>query len=269
MPDADAFPTMNPEQDLELLAEAAREAGRLAMSYFGRDPKVWNKENNSPVTEADLAVDHYLASELRGARPGYGWLSEETTDDKTRLSHERLFVVDPIDGTRAFIHGEADWSVSVAVVEAGRPVAAALYVPVAEDLYLATAGSGARLNGTTIAVNGRSQLSGAHVAGPRALRERTALQDAGINQDDPIRSLALRIALVADGRRDAAIATARSHDWDLAAADLLVQEAGGQLTDLDGRALRYNRADVRHPALIATSPSLRDALGEVVRSVLG
>ena len=269
MPDVDVSPATSPEEDLELLAEAAREAGRLAMGFFGHDPRVWNKENNSPVTEADLALDQYLARELRGARPGYGWLSEETTDDKARLSHDRLFVVDPIDGTRAFIRGEMDWSVSVAVVEAGRPIAAALYVPVQEELYLATAGDGARLNGAAIAVNGRSELAGAHVAGPRALRERTALLEAGINQDDPIRSLALRIALVADGRRDAAIATARSHDWDLAAADLLVQEAGGQLTDLDGRALRYNRPDVRHPALIATSPALRDALGTIVRAVLG
>ncbi|MDJ0930252.1 3'(2'),5'-bisphosphate nucleotidase CysQ [Breoghania sp.] len=268
MLDADTTSAPSAAQDLELIADAARQARWLAMNYFGRDPRVWNKENNSPVTEADMALDDYLGRELRGARPGYGWLSEETTDNKEWLSHGRLFLVDPIDGTRAFIRGEEDWMVSVAVVEARRPIAAALYAPVVEDLYVATIGDGARLNGFLIAVNERSALAGVHVAGPRSLREREALLEAGINQEQPIRSLALCIALVAAGRRDAAIATARSHDWDLAAADLLVQEAGGQLTDLDGRALRYNRSDVRHPALIASSQVLRSALEAIVRNAL-
>ncbi|WP_321335586.1 3'(2'),5'-bisphosphate nucleotidase CysQ [Breoghania sp.] len=254
--------------DLKLIAEAAQEAGRIAMGYFRRDPKVWNKENNSPVTEADMALDTFLGNELRRARPDYGWLSEETTDDKARLKHDRLFIVDPIDGTRAFIHGEDDWSVSVAVVEAGRPVAAALYVPVPGELYLATSGGGAQLNGGVISVSQRSELAGAHVAGPRSLRGQKTLMAAGLDQDVHIRSLALRIALVAAGRRDGAIATRHANDWDLAAADLLVQEAGGQLTDLDGRTLRYNRPDVRHPVLVATSTTLRASLSEIVRSVL-
>ncbi len=268
MQDDDRAGGVGAADDLTLIAEAAQEAGRIAMGFFGRDPKVWNKENNSPVTEADMALDAFLGNELRAARPDYGWLSEETTDDMMRLERERLFVVDPIDGTRAFIHGEEDWSVSVAIVEAGRPVAAALYVPVPGELYLATAGGGAQLNGGAIAVSGRSELAGAHIAGPRSLRGQKALAAAGLDQDVHIRSLALRIALVAAGRRDGAIATRHANDWDLAAADLLVQEAGGQLTDLEGRTLRYNRPDVRHPVLVATSSALRVSLSEIVRSVL-
>lgn len=266
MPAADALST--PRDDLRLLADAARDAGQLALEFFGRNPRVWHKDNKSPVSEADMAVDAFLARQLTGARPGYGWLSEETTDDESRFRCRRLFVVDPIDGTRAFIGGDADWTVSLAVVEAGRPLAAALYAPVEDDLYLAIAGGGATLNDTAIAVSDRTSLDGAHVAGPRSMRDRTALMEAGLNQESPIRSLALRIALVAAGRRDAAIATARAHDWDLAAADLLVQEAGGRLTDLDGNVIRYNEADIHHPALIAAPAALAPALGDLVRSVV-
>jgi len=250
--------------DLALLVAAAREAGQIALGYFKRDPKVWTKGANSPVTEADLAANHALHATLTGARPNYGWLSEESADTPDRLDRRRLFVVDPIDGTRGFIDGNPDWCVSVALVEDGAAVAAALFVPAREELFEATAGGGARLNGDAIRVSDRQALEGARIAGPaRHLRAM-----AGHGMDPRERrftpSLAYRFALVACGRVDVATARPGAYDWDLAAVDLLVQEAGGTLRDLEGAPLRFNDAIPRHPALIASTPGLASAAMAII-----
>ncbi len=252
------------ETDAALIGQAARDAGAVALNYFKRDPKVWTKDNNSPVSEADLAVDAFLRERLGGARPEFGWLSEETDDTRDRLSRDHIFVVDPIDGTRAFIDGRQDWTVSIAVVADGRPIAAALYAPVHDELFVASAGSGAMLNGETMAPGTRADLAGARVAGPRSILRHTALKEAGINAAGFIPSLAYRLALVGTGRFDAAVARPRAHDWDIAAADLIVTEAGGRLTDTDGRPIRYNTENLRHPALVASSADLHDQLTRLV-----
>ena len=250
--------------DLALLIAAAREAGQIALGYFKRDPKVWTKGANSPVTEADLAANHALHATLTAARPDYGWLSEESADTPDRLDRRRLFVVDPIDGTRGFIDGNPDWCVSVAMVEEGAAVAAALFVPAREELFEATAGGGARLNGEAIRVSDRQALEGARIAGPaRHLRAM-----AGHGMDPRERrftpSLAYRFALVACGRVDVATARPGAYDWDLAAVDLLVQEAGGTLRDLEGAPLRFNDVIPRHPALIASTPGLASAAMAII-----
>lgn len=236
----------------------AREAGALALSFFGQTPKAWTKAGDSPVTEADIAVDRLLHQRLLAARPDYGWLSEETADSASRLSARRLFVVDPIDGTRGFIGGRTDWTVSLAVVDAGRPVAAALFAPVAGDLYAAAAGAGATRNGTPMAVTGTADPAQARVAGGKAKVD-VPLPEFG-EIIPRVASLALRIGLVAAGAIDGAFASVGSHDWDIAAADLLVTEAGGRLTDFTGTPPAYNRPHPRHPSLVAAGPGLHRAL---------
>ncbi len=144
------------EADLELLKDAAVEAGRLAMRFFRHDPRVWTKAGGSVVTEADVAVDRFLRERLLAARPDYGWLSEETEDDPTRRDRAAVFVVDPIDGTRDFVEGGDFWCVSLAVVEAGRPVAAALNAPARGELYWAALGGGAWLGDRRLAVSSRT-----------------------------------------------------------------------------------------------------------------
>ncbi|AXS39471.1 3'(2'),5'-bisphosphate nucleotidase CysQ [Breoghania sp. L-A4] len=265
MQDAEPAITLTTAQeDLAVIRQAALEAGALALSYFRKDPKVWSKANDSPVTEADMAVDALLAERLRGARPDYGWLSEEAADDRSRFSSDRVFIVDPIDGTRGFIAGDKNWTVCIAVVEAGRPIAAAVYCPARDDMYLAVAGGGATLNDAEARVSARTDLEGAEIAGPRMITRHEAFRDAGVAPGIVVPSLALRIALVAAGRCDAAIARANAHDWDLAAADLLVHEAGGRLTALDGEPLVYNQPSIRHPALIAAPAALQKGLGALV-----
>lgn len=258
------------EADLELLETAAREAGELALSYFGKDPESWfkGKAGVSPVSEADLAVDRFLTERLRSARPGYGWLSEETSDDRSRLEHECVFIVDPIDGTRAFLAGGDEWTVAVAVVEAGRPVAGAVFAPVRGEMFSGRKGGGAFLNARPITVSGRNSIAGATLSGPHSIIANADVLSAGFVGTDILRSLAYRLVTVAAGRVDVGAARGGPSDWDLAAADLLVQEAGGRLTDLSGRDLIYNRAKTGHPALIAAPAALigpvRAALGDVI-----
>jgi myo-inositol-1(or 4)-monophosphatase len=241
--------------DLDLLVSAAREAGVLALTFFGRDPQSWAKGATSIVSEADLAVDKLLTERLRGARPDYGWLSEETADTAERLGRRHAFVVDPIDGTRAFLSGGRQWAVSLAVVAEGRPVTAVLFAPALDELYSATVGGGARLGERTLAVSGRQSLAGASFAGPKRF-VRDAAEAAGVPVKDIryVPSLAYRLTLVAAGAVDVAISGPNANDWDLAAADLLVHEAGGIFTDLAGRQPRYNRPAVTHPVLIAATP---------------
>ena len=253
--------------DLELLRSSAVAAGIIASSFFRREVKSWNKENASPVSEADILVDRYLASALLQARPTYGWLSEETADNPSRLDCERVFIVDPIDGTRGFLRGEDSWTVCLAVVENGVPVAGVVYAPVRDELYEATKGEGARLNGKTIQ---RRRRPGAPPIIPAASAVHQHLQDAGLNdtRGPHYPSLAYRLVQVSTGNLDAVVSRRGSQDWDIAAAALILDECGIDIADVCSGFPVFNRRDVRHGALAALGdmslkPLLHAALIEV------
>lgn len=241
--------------DLDLLTDLGREAGQIAMKWFGQDPQVWMKEGQSPVSEADFAVDAFLKSELLKARPDYGWLSEETDDNDERLQAKRVFVVDPIDGTRGFIAGSAQWCISIAVVEDGRPVAGILECPALEQTIVAQASAGAWCNSEVMSKDQASAAesgSPLRVTGPRSLQKSTDKDwDKPVAKLPFVPSLAYRIAMIGMGQADLSLARASAKDWDLAAADLIAHEAGACLTDLTGDKPIYNCQDVRHGALIA------------------
>jgi myo-inositol-1(or 4)-monophosphatase len=242
---------------------AVREAGELALKSFRSSIKSWLKQGNSPVSEVDLAVDALLRERLAAAGLAAGWLSEETEDGPRRLSADHVWIVDPIDGTRGFLAGVPDWTISIALATAGRPVLAALYAPASDELFLATAGGGATHNGKPIAASADCSFAGARVAGPE--RRLGRLAPLGIVAEPKVHSLALRIARVANGTLDMALAGPNSHDWDLAAADLLVHEAGGALTTLGGETLVYNRPVPTHGALFAAGHARHEALSEFMR----
>lgn len=255
--------------DLLLLEAAAREAGAIALSYFQNDPEVWLKPGDSPVTEADFAVDKFLAKMLQSARPAYGWLSEESEDDPARLSANRLFVVDPIDGTRGFMAGSKDWTISIAIVarqtRAGdadkwRPMTAALYNPCRDVMYLAEQGRGAFQNGKEMKVASKSGVTDAHISISKPMYGAMELEKLGALRSRHIPSLAYRLALVASGHISAAVARPNSHDWDLAAADLLVQEAGGILLGAHGDHVSYNAELPKHGVLVAADKQLARTL---------
>lgn len=241
--------------DLELIVDAAREAGAVALSYFRQSPEVWWKnEGRSPVSAADFAANEKLATLLRTARPDYGWLSEETDDDNRRLSQATVFVVDPIDGTRGFLSGLETWCVSVAVVTDGRPTAGVLFAPALDELYVAESGAPALKNGVPIKVSDRPRGDIHRLAtGEDMLKGFDTDFRKTIERVKHVPSLAYRLAMVADGRLEGTFVKPDSHDWDLAAADLILACAGGALVDLSGNPLRYNRADVSHAELCGAS----------------
>lgn len=242
----------------DALAGIVREAGALAASKFrDTDLKSWTKHGNSPVTESDIAVDKLLRARLTNLVPDAAWLSEESEDDRARLDASRLWIVDPIDGTRAYVGGLPDWSVSVALVENGRPVLGCIYAPMDDGLYLAADGEGATRDGIAIAPGGEAPP---RVAGPKPMIAELEKSIPDLIAVPKVHSLALRLARVAAGRLDVAFASSNSHDWDLAAADLIVHEAGGWLGTLDGKLTTYNSDEARHNALIATSRTRRDSL---------
>ena len=242
------------------------DAGALALTTFQRASlKSWTKAHSSPVSEADIAVNDFLRERLAAAAPGAAWMSEETDDDLARTAATCVWIVDPIDGTRAYIAGRADWSIAVALTEHGRPSLAAIYAPVSGELFLAAAGAGATLNGARVNVSGGGDLGGARIAGPQSNLKRLAALSPRIVAEPKVHSLALRLARVAQGRFEAAFASKNGHDWDLAAADLLVHEAGGALTDFSGRALTYNLPHPVHGALIAAGQARHGTLIDLVR----
>jgi len=252
--------------DRERLIAAVREAGATALTYFGQPFKKWTKgTGDSPVTEADIHANEILHARLRGSSDD-GWLSEESENDPARLDARRVWVVDPIDGTRAFIAGREDWTVAVALVENGRPVFGVVFAPVTQELFVATAGEGATRNGVPMAVRRGAGFDGARIGGPKRVLDRIAVLHPGAVAMPRVHSLALRLTRVAQGELDGAIAGGQGHDWDLAAADLLVHEAGGILSALDGAPLIYNRPDPVHGILVAAGRDRHSELIELVRA---
>ncbi|MGU3538546.1 3'(2'),5'-bisphosphate nucleotidase CysQ [Methylobacterium sp. A54F] len=252
------------------LRAAIREAASLALPHFreGRQTgaRIWSKAGGSPVTEADVAVDTFLKIRLSEIVPQAAWLSEETRDDPVRLGHDLVWIVDPIDGTRAFLSGHPDWSIAVALLSAGEPLIGFVHAPAGETSYEAVAGRGATRNGEAITASARDVLPGARVTGPKPLFDRLARGVAvdGAAADfvrvERVPSLALRVARVAEGSIDVGLVSSDARDWDLAAADLILREAGGTVCDLSGRPTAYNRPDPVHGELVAVPLGLRDAV---------
>ena len=255
----------------DLLVSAAREAGALALRYFRpgerTSAKVTAKAGGSPVTDADLAADSLLKRRLRKALPQAGWLSEETVDDFERLAHRSLFIVDPIDGTRAFVIGDSRWTVSAALIVDERPVAGVVHAPALGETYAAAHGSGATFNGAPLGPVGAWPPRRA--AGPKPVIEAMAASLEVSPEIVPrVPSLAYRLSMAASGAVDFAVAAMNSHDWDIAAADILLEEAGARLIDASGARLSYNARELRRGALLAApdkaAPLLLDAFRAAV-----
>ncbi len=245
------------DADFRLLRDLATEAGRIARDYFTRGVKTEFKADGSVVSEADYAVDRFLREKMLAARPGYGWLSEESEDDPGRLSARRVFVVDPIDGTRAFLEGKPQWVVSVALLEDGRPVVGCVFCPMLDEFFAAHSGQGATLNGRPITASRRAELAGSRMVGakqmfvsPRWPEPWPAVETFWAN------SIAYRLCLVADGRADACLSLSPKCEWDVAAAQIILEEAGGVLSAHDGSTYAYNQPLPLQKSVVAAGPLL-------------
>lgn len=247
-----------PAPDLDLLIGAAQDAGRIARQYWRREPEIWEKDHGAgPVTEADLAVNDFLIQRLLGARPDYGWLSEESPDNPARLDAAHCFIVDPIDGTRAFIDGQEGFSHSLAVAEGDRIVAAVVHLPVMGLTYAASADGPATLNGEPMAVS-HAALPAADVLATKAVLDPTFWK-AG--EPPQFRrhfrpSLAWRLCLVGEGRFDATMSLRAAWEWDIAAGSLIAERAGAVVTDMYGAAMRFNSPQARVEGLVIAGPEL-------------
>ncbi len=252
-----------PATDLSLLIDAALEAGKIATRFSGREAQRWDKpEGAGPVTEADLAVNAMLEQRLPAARPGYGWLSEETEDGPDRLSRERVFIVDPIDGTRSFAEGARTWAHSLAVAEHGHVTAAVIYLPLRDLLFAAALGAGATLNNAPIRASDCDSLEVADILAAKPTLEphhwRNRRTPGFKRAHRP--SLAYRMALVAQGRFDGMLTLRPSWEWDIAAGDLILREAGGICSDRQCRPLRFNNAHPRLDGVVGTAPGIHDLI---------
>jgi myo-inositol-1(or 4)-monophosphatase len=261
-------PSDIPTGALTVAREAAEAAGRMAIAYFRHGSAttagIDYKQGGSPVTEADLLVDAFLRERLMHAAPDFGWLSEETADAPARLKKRHVWVVDPIDGTKSFVRGEPDWTIAVGLLRDGLPLAGFVYAPVTDEMFEATPGRPALLNGHPIQVSSCATLQAARVAGPKPLLDSMQGAGARFERAARIHSLAFRIARVADGTVDGGVAAFGPHDWDLVAAHAILSAAGGSMLTAGGETLRYNRQSTKHDSIAMAGPGLIDELTEAL-----
>lgn len=254
--------------ELVLMEAAAREAGALTRQHFGRSVKAWSKGAAGPVTEIDLAVDTLLKQRLMGARPDYGWLSEETEDAQARLFRARVWIVDPIDGTQAFLQGVPQYTISIGLVENGRAIAGAIYNPMTDEMYLGGEGLAAAVNGRPIRASARSELEGARLIGqPSTFKPKRWARPWPRLEVEQRHSIAYRLALIAAGNFDAALMLGFKNEWDVAGGAAIVAAAGGIVTETSGAPLAFNRADHRVAGVVAAGAALYPSIIERVQGL--
>ena len=255
-------------RERDVAMRAAREAGAIVLRYYVPGIASRDKGPDNPVTRADLEANSCIHQMVEDAFPDDGWLSEETADSHARLAHRRVWVVDPLDGTKEFIQHIPEFCVCVALVEVGRPVVAVEYNPAADRLYVAVRGEGTTVNGARARVSTTARVPDAEVLASRsedkrgewdAFKPRTRVKLTG--------SVAFKLAEIASGAGDATFTLTPKNEWDICAGSLLVEEAGGRATDLAGGPLVFNQPSPLRPGMIASNGVLHDGLLALIREV--
>ena len=252
-------------QELAVAEAAARGAGAVIRDLYARAYDVREKSHDNPVTEADLRANECIRSAIHGAFPDDGWLSEETADSETRLTKPRVWIVDPLDGTKEFIQHIPELCVCIALVTDGVPVLGISFNPIRDEMFAAAQGLGLRLNGEVAHVSAVAELAAARVLASRSEDKR--------GEWDPYKahvhvvltgSVAYKLALIAAGRADATFSLTPKHEWDVCAGAALITEGGGTITDSSGVPLRFNRPRPKLPGIIATNRVLFPAIRELI-----
>ena len=256
------------DDELNTATRAAEEAGRIIRTLFKGKFDVHEKSKNNPVTSADIEANHKIREIIQGRFPDDGWLSEEDQDDTRRLQSSRVWIVDPIDGTKEFIEGVPQFAVSIGLVEDGRPKVGVVYNPVENRLYQAAAGEGARLNGERIFVNSRQNIQGALLLVSRSEPLRKFQVFVDLCEIQSVGSIAFRLAKVGGGEGDGTLTFRNIHEWDICAGALIVEEAGGKVIDGSGKALLFNGRDAKYHGIVAANQELADGLQALVAQVL-
>ncbi len=252
MPEAPDFDIL-----ADTIAAIAAEAGAFAFAKWRTDFKQWEKAPGNPVCEVDLEVNILVRQRLEALLPEAGWLSEETVDNQDRLACARLWVVDPIDGTRDYVRGRPGWAVSIALIENGQPVIGVLDAPARGEVWRAEAGKGATLNGAPVHAGNRADFPGSRV--PTDTLPRI---DSDLVAVDKPNSIALRIAMVAADQADLVATLRWGNEWDVAAAVLIAAEAGATVSDALGQKLKFNTPSAQAFGVLATTPGIHAAAVE-------
>lgn len=255
-------------EELETAEKAAREAGWIIMALYGKDYRIEEKGKGNPVTTADLEANRKIQEIIMSRYPQDGWLSEEDKDNPDRLGAARVWVVDPIDGTKEFIAGVPQFAVSVGLVMEGRPVLGVVYNPAAEKLYRAVKGGGALLNDQPIRVSAQREVEGASLLVSRSEPRRKFHSFADRCRLEPIGSIAYRLAMVAGGEGDGTLTFRSLREWDVCAGVLIVQEAGGVVVDGSGHGLLFNQQEPLYRGIVASNEVLAQSLQGMLAEIL-
>jgi len=255
-------------EEMETAERAAREAGWIIMALYGKDYRIEEKSKGNPVTTADIEANRKIQEIIRKRYPKDGWLSEEDKDDLRRLSSSRVWVVDPIDGTKEFIAGVPQFAVSIGLVIEGHPVLGVVYNPAEEKFYRAVKGGGALLNDHSIHVSEREEVQGASLLVSRSEPRRKFQSFADLCRLQSIGSIAYRLAMVAAGEGDGTLTFRSLREWDVCAGVLIVEEAGGVVVDGGGRGLVFNQEDPLYRGIVASNGSLAQGLQGMLASLL-
>lgn len=244
--------------------EAARGAGEIIARYYGSTYTVRQKSKDQPVTEADREANQFIQETLHAAFPNDGWISEETQDDLARLKSKRVWIVDPLDGTKEFINHIPEFAVSIGLAENGFPVVGVIYNPITDEMFTCQKGKGAFLNESQIRVSATSKLIDSTIVASRSETDRGEWKKYdGQFAIKPLGSMAYKMAHVAAGFADGSFSLTPKTEWDFCAGDLLVAEAGGKISDLKSRPFKFNNRDLGIDGLIYGNPQIFTQLSDL------
>lgn len=251
---------------LQIALAATQAAGTVIRGYYRSVYEAWDKKPDNPITTADLEADALLRERLTAATPDFGWLSEETRDTRERLGRRFLWVVDPLDGTKEFIEGLDQFAVSVALVGDCQPLLGVVHNPATGEMIAGIVGAGLTYNGEPAGIMGeRTQARGARVLASNT-EVRRGMWDPYLELFDVVEvgSAAYKLGRIAAGLSDAYISLNPKNEWDVCAGVALVLAAGGQVSDLDDRPLRFNQETTRVNGVVAANPALHRNLIEIL-----
>jgi myo-inositol-1(or 4)-monophosphatase len=255
-------------QDLTREADYARKAalaaGEILKRYYGTKYEIGSKGRDNPVTIADTEADTAIKSILTSAFPDYGWLSEETVDNSDRLDKRRVWIVDPLDGTKEFINNVPEFCVAIGLVDNGEPVVGVSYNPITDEMFWSARGMGCHLGKARVRVTKTRILRRASVLASRSETARGEWEVFdGVLKAVPTGSVAYKLAMVAGGKADATFTRSPKNEWDIASGAALILEAGGKMTDIAGLPMKFNQKITKCAGLIASNGILHDELLKV------
>ena len=256
------------KKEFDILCQSAKKASAelLKIAKEGFDKEF--KSNDDPVTTGDFIVNNILQEEFSKYFPEIGWLSEETRDNEDRLPKELVWIVDPIDGTKEFVMGIPEYSISVALVKEGSPILGLILNPLRDEVFTAVKGKGAFLNGKPIHVKKTLDEKPSIVASRSEIKRGEFEPFENLSKVIPTGSIAYKLALVAAGKADGTFSLGPKNEWDIAAGCLIIEEAGGRVSDKYGQGFKFNQKNTLVNSIVGTSKAASEQIFSMIQKVM-